>query len=316
MKQLVQTDRIRSLPIRQTQARRNGRCASLVVVSALAVFCTLPLAAQMTRRMPARQPMQPMRPQTVQPSRQVYAPPASQQTQPQYRVAPEPNGGRQAPGQVYGQLPYAQPYGRNPGQPAPVVRVAPRAAMQQTSPAMDIPQRPVPPAVQASQPQNRQLIVPNRPNQSQQHLAGWMEAHRNLPLAQQQRALENEPGFRSYSPQEQQRMRDRLTQLNAMPPQQRQKVIERTEAMERLAPPQRQQVRNAMAQLGNLPEDRRHVVSRTFYQLRDLPPQQRQAYMNSPQFRGQFSDQERGAISGLLEITPLYPPLQGPAQPR
>jgi hypothetical protein len=164
------------------------------------------------------------------------------------------------------------------------------------------------------------LVNPAHPNQSQQHLAGWMQAHRNMPLPEQQRALDNEPGFRSLPPQEQQRLHDRLTQLNNMPPQQREKVLERNEAMERLAPPQRQQVRNAMAQLGSLPEDRRHAVSRTFYQLRDIPPAQRQAYMNSPQFRNQFSDQERGALNGLFQITPIWPPLQAqsgqPGPPR
>jgi hypothetical protein len=162
---------------------------------------------------------------------------------------------------------------------------------------------------------NGQLITPNRPGQTQQHLAGWMQQHSNMPLAQQQRALENEPGFRGLPAQEQQQLHNRLAQLNNMSPQQREKVSERTEAMEHLAPAQRQQVRGAMAAVGSLPEDRRHAVARAFYQLRDLPAGQRQAYMNSQQFRGQFNDQERGAISGLLNVTPMYPPLQG-QQPR
>jgi hypothetical protein len=98
-----------------------------------------------------------------------------------------------------------------------------------------------------------------------------------------------------------------------MSPEQRDKLIARTEAMEHLAPAQRQQVRNAMAAVGSLPEDRQHAVHRAFFLLRDLPPAQRQAYMNSPQFRSRFNDQERGAINGLLEVTPIYPPLQGQA---
>ena len=98
-----------------------------------------------------------------------------------------------------------------------------------------------------------------------------------------------------------------------MAPEQRQKLLERTEAMERLAPVQRQQVRTAMAQLGSLPEERRHVVSRQFYMLRDMPAAQRQAYMNSSQYQNQFNEQERGAISGLLNVTPIYPPLQAQA---
>ena len=57
-----------------------------------------------------------------------------------------------------------------------------------------------------------------------------MDRHSNLPLAEQQRALENEPGFRDLPPQTQQRMRDRLTQLNNMTPEQRRRILERTEA--------------------------------------------------------------------------------------
>ncbi len=63
------------------------------------------------------------------------------------------------------------------------------------------------------------------PKQNQEHLAQWMDRHSNLPLADQQKALENEPGFRDLPPQTQQRMRDRLTQLNNMTPDQRQRIL-------------------------------------------------------------------------------------------
>jgi hypothetical protein len=149
------------------------------------------------------------------------------------------------------------------------------------------------------------------PNQNQEHLAQWMDRHSNLPLADQQRALENEPGFRNLPPPTQQRMRDRLTQLNNMSPEQRRRILDRTEAMERLTPPQRQQVRGAMQQLGGLPEDRRRLVARAFRDLREMPQPQRQAILNSDRFRGQFSDQERNTLSSLLAVEP-YLPVQRP----
>ena len=146
---------------------------------------------------------------------------------------------------------------------------------------------------------------------NQEHLAQWMERHSNLPLADQQRALENEPGFRELPAQTQQRMRDRLTQLNNMPPEQRRRILERTEVMEHLTPPQRQQVRVAMQQLGALPEDRRRLVARAFRDLREMPVPQRQTMLNSDRFRGQFSDQERTTLSHLLAVEP-YLPIQRP----
>jgi len=153
-----------------------------------------------------------------------------------------------------------------------------------------------------------------KPNQ--EHLAQWMDRHSSLPLPEQQRALENEPGFRDLPPQTQQRMRDRLTQLNNMTPEQRRRILERTEDMEHLTPPQRQQVRGALEQYRGLPEDRRRLVARAFRDLREMPQPQRQAMMNSDRFRGQFSDQERNTLSGLLAVEPylaVQHPNEGPA---
>lgn len=144
--------------------------------------------------------------------------------------------------------------------------------------------------------------------QNQEHLEQWMNRHSSMSLDQQQRALENEPGFRQLPPQTQQHLRNRLTQLNNMPPEQRQRLIERNEAIERLTPIQRQQVRGAMQQLGALPVDRRRMVARAFRDLREMPPSQRQAALNSDRFRGEFSPEERGTLSQLLDVEPLLPP--------
>jgi Protein of unknown function (DUF3106) len=149
------------------------------------------------------------------------------------------------------------------------------------------------------------------PKPNQEHLAQWMDHHSSLSLTDQQHALESEPGFRDLPSQTQQRMRDRLTQLNNMSPEQRQRILERTEQMEHLTPPQRQQVRGALEQYRGLPEDRRRMVARAFRDLREMPQPQRQAILNSDRFRGQFSDQERNTISNLLAVEP-YLPVQRP----
>ena len=53
------------------------------------------------------------------------------------------------------------------------------------------------------------------------------------------------------------------------------------------------------------------MVARAFRDLREMPEPQRQAILNSDRFRGQFSDQERGALSSLLAVEP-YLPVQKP----
>ena len=170
------------------------------------------------------------------------------------------------------------------------------------------------PAVNAPRPAPAPKQIGPKPNQ--EHLAQWMDHHSSLPLADQQRALEKEPGFRDLPSQTQQRMRDRLSQLNNMTPEQRRRVLERTEQMEHLTPPQRQQVRGALEQYRGLPEDRRRLVARAFRGLREMPEPQRQDFMNSDRFRGEFSDQERNTISNLLEVEPYLPvkhPNDGPS---
>jgi hypothetical protein len=141
---------------------------------------------------------------------------------------------------------------------------------------------------------------------NQQHLAQWMENHRNLSPADQQRALENEPGFHDLPPQTQQRMRDRLAQLNNMNPEQRDRTLDRTEALERLTPQQRQQWRGAVQQLNSLQPARRLLAARAILDLREMPPEQRQQVIDSPRFRAQFSDEERSMIGTLLTAEPYH----------
>jgi hypothetical protein len=154
------------------------------------------------------------------------------------------------------------------------------------------------------------------PQHGQEHLSQWMDRHSNLPLAEQQRALENEPGFRDLPAETQQRFRDRIAQLNNMQPEQRRRMLEHAEAMEQLSPPQREQVRAASQVYRAMAPDRRRMVARAFRDLREMPPPQRQVIMGSEGFRGQFSDQERNTLSNLLAVEPYIPvqhPNEGPS---
>ena len=155
-----------------------------------------------------------------------------------------------------------------------------------------------------------------------EHLSGWMKAHSNLSLPEQQAALEREPGFRELPPQTQQRYRDRLSELNALPPAERQRRLAYTEQMERLTPQQRTEVRSSMLQLGALPPDQKRVVMHAFHDLRGLPPEQRLAILNS-RYRT-LSDPQRNTLEQLMRVEPLLPadhfaenqPPQGPPPPQ
>lgn len=166
-----------------------------------------------------------------------------------------------------------------------------------------------PAAVKPGRPQAQPQMAPRGAARAaaQDHIPQWMANHSNLPLAEQQRDLEQLPGFHELPPQTQQRYRDLLGRLNSMNPQQRARIVDRNEALERLTPPQRQQWRDAVQQLNASPIPRRRLMARAILDLREMPPEQRDETIDSPAFGTQFSPNERSMIRTLLTAEP-YPP--------
>lgn len=164
------------------------------------------------------------------------------------------------------------------------------------------PQRPPQPQRQPQRGDQRQPVQPKA-----QHLGDWLQTHQRLAPAEQEKALQREPGFNKLPGDQQQRLVNRLHDLNNKSPQQRQRTIDRVEVWERLSPEQKRQVSNSTMQLRSLPPDRQIPLRRAFRDLRDVPPGQRQAILNSSEFQSQFTPQERGVLSNLLTVEP-YPP--------
>jgi hypothetical protein len=142
-----------------------------------------------------------------------------------------------------------------------------------------------------------------------------MENHKNLSLADQQRALQNEPGFRELPPETQQRFLTQLGQLYNMNPQQRDRKLERNEILEHMSAPQLQQYHGAVQAFAAMSPDRRRLTARAILDLREMPPDQREQVIASSRFAAQFSDGERSTIRTLLSVEP-YPPVRptAPAQ--
>ena len=136
-----------------------------------------------------------------------------------------------------------------------------------------------------------------------------MEEHKNLPVPEQLRQLQNEPGFNSYPPAVQQRLRNQLMQLNTMTPEQRAQRLGRVQTLRELTPEQSQRWRDSVQQMRMLPPPRRGQVLGAFRTLRELPPDQRERLLNSPNFAGRFSPDERRTLGDALLGEP-YPPIQ------
>jgi len=136
----------------------------------------------------------------------------------------------------------------------------------------------------------------------QEHLPEWLAQHHNLQ--QQEDMLRREPGFNRLTPDQQQRVMNRLRTLDSRPEQERQRTLERNEMFERLNPEQKQDVRAAAEAMRQMPPDRHAMMSRAFNDLRRIPPDQRQEILNSARFTHTFSPQERHVLSNLLSIEP------------
>jgi hypothetical protein len=130
----------------------------------------------------------------------------------------------------------------------------------------------------------------------------WLRKHGDLPPAEQQKALENDPAFRALAPQDQQRLRQRLQWFNSLSPDRRERVLRRHEIIEKMTPEQRARARDLFQQFRNLPEARQKTMEFYFRNLHNMSPEDRQRVMDSPQFRSQFSDEEQNIMRGMTDL--------------
>jgi hypothetical protein len=138
----------------------------------------------------------------------------------------------------------------------------------------------------------------NRPG----HAGNWLRRYKDLPPAQQRRALENDPQFRRLSPQQQARLLDRLHHFSTLPPQQQERVLNRMETWEHLTQDQKQQARQVFQQFKQLPPARRQAVNRAIRDMRHLTPVQRDNLIDSDIFRNSFSPEERSLLHGAAHL--------------
>lgn len=133
-------------------------------------------------------------------------------------------------------------------------------------------------------------------------LGDWLQAHKDLPPDQQEKALENDPFFKRLPQQRQNELKERLKKFNSLPPKQRDNAIRRMQYWDRLSPDQRKQVREANQQIETLPQPRRVELHRELRKLVQMSPQQRQQAFDSDEFKSTFSGQEQAILKNLASI--------------
>jgi hypothetical protein len=138
------------------------------------------------------------------------------------------------------------------------------------------------------------------------HAGDWLRRYKDLPPAEQDRALQNDPVFRRLPPAQQQVLRQRLRHFSSLPPQQQARILNRMEVVEHMTSEQKQQLRQILGQIQRLPPVRRRAVGMAIRDLGAMPPAQREQIIDSPRFRSMFSDQEREMMRGVTRL-PLAP---------
>lgn len=164
-----------------------------------------------------------------------------------------------------------------------------------------------------------QAPAQKNPNRSAQKggrkMGDWLQEHKDLPLDQQLKLLENDPKFKKLPPEKQNALRERLKKFNSLPPEKREQALQRMEFLSKLTPQQRQQLRDANQQLQGLPPERRVAVHKAVRHLRQMPADQRKQVLESDRFKTTFSDQEQKLIGQLAELN-IPDGGQGSGQPK
>lgn len=136
------------------------------------------------------------------------------------------------------------------------------------------------------------------------HNGDWLRKYGELPPAEQQQKLQNDPVFRSLAPEKQKSLLNRLQQFNSLTPMKRQQVLSRMETYEHLTPAQQKQADGLYQQYRSLPADQQGQVSQAYKQMKQMTPEQRAQYFNSDEFRSGMNEDQRNLLRGMSELYP------------
>ncbi len=136
------------------------------------------------------------------------------------------------------------------------------------------------------------------------HVGDWLRRFGKVPAQEQKKQLESDPQFQQLTPENQDRLRQRLDKFNNLPEERRDRILKRMEIFDRMSPEQQKETRELFGRIRELPDDRRQAVRRSAKALRGMPPAARERYLNSDEVQNNFSEQERDILRGLSKIEP------------
>jgi Protein of unknown function (DUF3106) len=145
-----------------------------------------------------------------------------------------------------------------------------------------------------------------QPHPGQAHAGDWLRRYKGLSPAEQERALQNDPGYLRMSPAQQQRLRQQLRYFSSLPPRQQQRIVDNMDKWAHLTPEQKQQAREVFGRMQQLPPERRPMVRTAIRDLSAMPPAQREQIIDSDRFKRMFTPEERDVMRQAVRL-PLAP---------
>ena len=145
---------------------------------------------------------------------------------------------------------------------------------------------------------------------AQAHAGDWLRRYKGLPPAEQDRALQSDPGFRRMNPQQQQRLRQQLHYFANLPPGEQQRIVNNMDRWAHLTPGQKQQAREVFNRMQHIPPERRPIVRTAIRNLSSVPPEQREPMIDSNRFKKMFSPEERDVMRVAVRL-PFAPQENG-----
>jgi hypothetical protein len=154
-----------------------------------------------------------------------------------------------------------------------------------------------------------------QPHPGQAHAGDWLRRYKGLPPGEQDRALQNDPGFRRMTPEQQKRLRQQLHYFASLPPREQQRIVDNMDRWAHLTPEQKQQAREVFGRMQQIPPERRPMVRTAIRDLSAMPPERREEIINSNRFKKMFSPEERDVMRAAVRL-PLVPQENGrPEEP-
>jgi hypothetical protein len=152
-----------------------------------------------------------------------------------------------------------------------------------------------------------------QPHPPQAHAGDWLRRYKGLSPAEQEHALQNDPGFRNKSPEQQQRLRQQLRLFSSLPPREQQRIVDNMDKWAHLTPEQKQQAREVFGRMQHIPPERRPAVRAAIRNLSTMPPERREEVIDSKRFQKTFSPEEREVMRAAVRL-PLVPQENGKSE--